>query len=130
MFDPKFIAQKELLAALVAIFCLKHAISRKIIRLYSDNEPAVQWLKKARTSNKIGNNYLVCWELQKYKLRCKISPEWIPGQSNTSADKLSRGNLPEWLERRGSRKTCRLSKIEYYIANPELSWSSILPYSA
>ena len=95
MFDPQIIAQKELLAALIAIYCFGHVVGQKIVRLYSDNFSAVHWLVKARSANRLGNSYLACWELQKYKLRCKISPEWIPGSSNKSADALSRGKLPE-----------------------------------
>ena len=71
----------------------------------------------------LGNAYLAHWELQKLRAQCKISPKWIPGAKNVTADTLSRGGIPEWLARRGVRKGCNLSEVAYGIQRAELSWN-------
>ena len=126
MFKAPLIAQKGLLAALISIFCFGCELQHKITRLYTDNTVSFRWLAKGRSSNITGNNFLSCWELQKYRLSCKISPDWIPGDKNKTADALSRGHIPEWLRRRGRKQSCDLASVAFSIANPELSWNSIL----
>ena len=95
-------------------------------REVSVTSSAVQWLPKGRSKNARGNEYLACWELQKYKLRCKISPGWIPGEKNRTADALSRERIPKWLKLRGIQARCDLEKIRYQLAHAELSWRAAL----
>ena len=90
-FGADFIIEKELLACLIAVHCFSSKLINCITTLWSDNSGTVQWLQKGRSANVTGNKYLAAWELQKYKLRCKISPRWIPGKENIDADALSRG---------------------------------------
>ena len=59
-FGADFIARKELLAGLVAVFTFRKRIEGRLVNLFSDNSSAVQWLKKSRTSNLVGNTYLAC----------------------------------------------------------------------
>ena len=63
MFEALLIAQKELLAALISVFCFGHELQYKITRLYTDNTVAFHWLAKSRSSNIAANNFLACWEL-------------------------------------------------------------------
>ena len=126
VFGANIIVEKELLACLIAIFCFSLKVTGKIVRLWSDNTSTVQWLQKGRSSNTTGTKYLACWELQKYRLRCKISPRWVPGDMNVTADALSRGTIPEWLESRGNKCVCNLDKVAYETSHPELSWRSIV----
>ena len=72
-------------------------------------------------------NLLAAWELHKYELNCKTSPKWLMGHQNNTADSLSRGKVPTWLNRIGGvRRTCDLSKLAYRVVNADLSWDSIL----
>ena len=125
-FGADFIARKELLAGLVAVFTFRKRIEGRLVNLFSDNSSAVQWLKKSRTSNLVGNTYLACWELIKYISRCKITPEWIPGNHNTTADALSRGTVPNWLEARGRSIYCDLGLLASLTCDPESAWNYIL----
>ena len=125
-FGADIISRMELLACLVAIECFREKIYGRLVILYSDSTNAVSWLKKSRASNVIGARYLAIWELRKYKSACKVSPRWIPGEQNTSADALSRGKTPRWLCQRGTQQFCNLGKLSWRIANAELSWREIL----
>ena len=100
----EFIARKELLACLFAVFCFGDLIKGRYVKLYTDNENVYYWLLKGRTSSEFGTKYIALWELRKYLLECKISPQWIPSDANTTADALSRGRSPEWLQRRGHKR--------------------------
>ena len=100
LFGADVVARKELLACLIAICCFRCRISDRIMDLFSDNTSAVNWLKKGRSSNMLGNGYLAYWELQKLRAQCKISPKWIPGAKNVTADTLSKG----WYTRMASSK--------------------------
>ena len=125
-FGADFIARKELLAALVAVFSFRERIVGRLVNLFSDNSSAVQWLKKGRTANPLGNTYLACWELIKYISRCKITPKWIPGNHNPTADALSRGTVPNWLQARGRINCCDLGLLASLIRDPESAWNYIL----
>ena len=100
----EFIARKELLACLVAIFLFGDLIKGNFVRLYTDNENAFFWLRKGRSSNLVGNKYLALWESQKYILECKLSPRWIPSEENHLADNLSRGTVPDEFKQHGRRR--------------------------
>ena len=101
----EIIARKELFACLVAILCFGDLMEGKLIRLYTDNDNAYHWLRKGRSSNEVGTRYLAIWEYIKYKLECKINASWLPSEANRTADALSRGRVPEWLQRRGRNRT-------------------------
>ena len=121
-FAGEFIARKELLAALVALLCFGSVISGKIVVLYTDNSNVSDWLQAGRSSKLAGLKYLALWELEKFKLGCKISPRWLPGKHNISADQLSRGSTPAWLQREGLRMSCDLDKLVYSWKRVEESW--------
>ena len=75
MFEVDIIARRELLACLIALACFKRFLFGRLAVMYSDNENAVNWLRKGRSSNMLGTHFLAAWELEKYKLQCKISPK-------------------------------------------------------
>ena len=116
------IARLELLAALVSILCFGDLVRRKLVRLHIDNDNAYNWIKKSRSSNLLGTRYLALWELIKYKLECKVSPVWIPSDSNRTADTLSRGRVPSWLKRRGIRRRLRRTDVCLLRKCPIKTW--------
>ena len=126
MFEVDVISRRELLACLVGLHCFREFVEGKIVNVYSDNENAVAWLKKGRSSSMLGMRILAVWELIKYELRCKTSPRWIPGRQNNTADALSRGCIPWWLVKQGIECKCDLHKLAYWMLNAEQSWDSIL----
>ena len=63
VFGADIIAEKELLACLIAIFCFSSKVAGHIARLWSDNTSTVRWLQKGRCSNLTRTKYLSCWEL-------------------------------------------------------------------
>ena len=125
VFQADDISRKELLACLIAIWCFSDKMAGCAVKLWSDNTSAVQWLQKGRSSNERGNKYLACWELQKYLLKCKVSTGWIPGDKNNTADELSRGSVPEWLQRRGVEQKCDLGKLAFQLTHAELCWKAL-----
>ena len=126
MFEVDIISRRELLACSVGLCCFQSFVEGKFFTVYSDNQNVVAWLKKGRSSNLLGMRILAAWELMKYKLRCKISPKWLPGWHNNTADALSRGCIPWWLVRQGRECSCDLYKLAYWIAYAEEAWDSIL----
>ena len=105
-FTKDTIARKELLAALVALKCFAPAMSGKIVTLYTDNSNVRDWLAAGRSSKLKGLCYLAVWERLKYENQCKVTPRWLPGADNISADLLSRGDTPSWLKRDGIQQFC------------------------
>ena len=71
--------------------------------LYSDNSNAVQWLTDRRPANPYVCALIAAIERLKYKFNLKISARHIPGDLNTLADQLSRGDIPARFERHGHR---------------------------
>ena len=118
-FAGEFIARKELLAALVA---LGPQIEGMLITMYTDNTPVANWLATGRSSSLSGLKYLALWELTKCRLQCKVSPRWLPGSHNVSADMLSRNNVPNWLARAGVRVFCDLNELTRSWAHVEEYW--------
>ena len=110
----------------MALHCFREFVEGKIVNVYSDNENAVAWLKKGRSSNMLGMRILAAWELIKYELPCKTSPRWIPGRQNNTADALSRGGIPWRLVKQGIECKCDLHKLAYWMLKAEQSWDSIL----
>ena len=125
-FRTDVIAKKELLACLISLFCFKPELTDKLVTLYTDNQVVSRWLHKSRSGNRLGTQFLACYELQKYKLRCKISPAWIPGHQNNTADAISRNSIPEWLCHSGIKRSCDLKEVAYLTNNAEPSWGTIL----
>ena len=125
MFRTDFIARKELLACLLAVFCFRRNILGRIATIFSDNQNVVSWLTKGRSKNVVGCKFLAVWELGKYKARCKISPIWLPSSHNRTADALSRNKIPGWLARSGSRVFPDVQKIAHFVDHPTLAWSSV-----
>ena len=124
--EEEIIARKELFACLVAILCFGDLIEGKLVRLYTDNENAFHWLRKGRSANEVGTRYLAIWEYIKYKLECKINPSWLPSDANRSADALSRGRVPEWLKRRGRRRSLSPKHRELLSLGPIKIWKKCL----
>ena len=75
-----------------------------------------------RSSKLKGLKYLALWELAKFRARCKVSPKWLPGTHNISADRLSRGVTPAWLRSDGRRQFCNLQKLMLSWEQVEESW--------
>ena len=65
------IARKELLACVIALFCFGDVVEGKHVKLHTDNENALHWLLKGRSSSVTGTKYLALWEGCKYKRECK-----------------------------------------------------------
>ena len=75
-----------------------------------------------RSSKLKGLKYLALRELVKFRARCKVSPKWLPGSHNISADSLSRGVTPTWLRCNGRRQFCNLQKLVFSWKRVEESW--------
>ena len=125
-FHVDVIARMELLAALISLACFRDLIKGRYVQLFCDNSNVVSWLRKGRSSHRIGFRLLAVWELIKYKAQCKVSPQWLPGDKNCTADSLSRGVVPPWLRDRGRQVHCDLQRLAYYVTHAEESWDSIL----
>ena len=120
------IAYLELLAALVGLAAFSALNPNSIVRLNSDNTDVVSWLKKGRCKAGIGFRILAAIELLKKKFNLKISPRYIPGSKNTSADALSRGTIPTWLCKHGQSLTIDLDSIFNLVSNPLEAWESLI----
>ena len=121
-FAGEFIARKELLAALVALLSFGPQVEGKLVTLYTDNTSVAKWLTTGRSSKLNGLKYLAMWELTKYRLQCKVSPRWLPGSHNVSADRLSRNKVLNWVPRVGVRTSCDLDKLTHSWAHVEEHW--------
>ena len=125
-FDTGLIAQKELFAAVVALFCFRHTIRGRLTILHTDNTNAHDWLMSGRSPHYLGNNYLMAFELIKYVAECKISVCWIPSAANRTADALSRGRVPNWLLRHGERCIVDYKQLKRYLDDPMEMWRKTL----
>ena len=121
----EFIAQKELLACLLALFCFGHLFKGKYVKLHTDNDNTYHWLRKGRSVNETGTKFLAIWEFGKYLLECKVSPRWIPSEKNVTADSLSRGTVPEWLQRRGCERIVSQGVKKILSLSPIETWKRI-----
>ena len=119
------IAYIDLIAVLVgfSVFA-KHHQNERII-LYSDNMDVVGWLQKSRCSAGIGFKLLAAIEYFKRTYFLKISARHILGRHNNSADSLSRGSVPGWLNRGGCRRPTDLSFLYQLIEDPLNFWQKI-----
>ena len=119
-FDDIKIAYRELLSAVIAFLYFAPLSPSSIIRINTDNQNVVSWLNRGRCSKKLGYRLLSVIELLKLKYNLKVSVFYIKSSANTTADMLSRGVLPHWLQRRGVRCTAKIDIIERILSNPLL----------
>ena len=120
------IARMELFSALISILCFGDKICGRLIELYIDNENAYAWLRKSRCTNTLGTKFLAKWEYRKWVMECKVSVKWIPSEVNVAADALSRGRVPPFLKRNGTRVRLTRSDIKFLTADPVKTWLSAL----
>ena len=123
-----FIARKELLACIVAIMIFEDVIQHRLLRLHTDNDSAYHQIKKSRSSNSRGTRLLAIWEYVKQKAECKIAPVWIPSAANRTADELSRGSVPRWLQKGGKRRYLQQHHITLLKECPIKTWLNVLTY--
>ena len=121
--DGGSIAKKELLAALVALWCFSSIVADRLVVLYTDNSNVRDWLAAGRSSKLQGLKFLAMWEITKFRLRCKVSPRWLPGSHNITADTLSRGGIPNYLRRVGVQTSCNLESFAMTWKHVEESWA-------
>ena len=99
------------MAALFALQCFSSIVADRLVVIYTDNSNVRDWLAKGRSSQLQGLKFLALWEITKFRLRCKVSPRWLPGSHNITADILSRGGTPNWLRRVGLQTSCNLESF-------------------
>ena len=120
------IAYLELLSAMVGVICFIPRCRSQIVKTNCDNMNAVAWLQKSRCAAGIGFRILAVVELYKHKFGTKIQPRYIFGVGNTSADSLSRGRIPRWLDRFGEKCSIDLDKVANLLVNPLPAWRKLL----
>ena len=120
-----FIAYRELLAALFAFQVFAKHAPNCFIRLNSDNQNTVAWLNKGRCSKKLGFSFLAAAEFYKAKFGLKVKAVYIPSSNNTSADALSRGTTPIWLEQRGIEERINLLELFQLLDDPRKFWCKL-----
>ena len=79
-------------------------------------------MQKSRCPAGIGFRMLSVIELYKQKYGVKISTRYIRGVANISADLLSRGEVPQWLEKFGVEVECDLNEVADLLDNPLAAW--------
>ena len=121
-FNTGLIAQKELFAALVAVYCFQGLIKGKLAIIHTDNTNAHDWVLRGRSSRDPSNKALMVFELMKYSAECKLSIQWIPSKSNVSADMLSRGATPRWLRQQGRKMAVNFNLLKSYLDDPISAW--------
>ena len=97
------IAWLELLAACAAVYALAPLVSQQLLTLYSDNTNVVAWLSKRRAPNPFVCAVVAAIERVKYGKILKISARYISTLHNRTADRLSLGQIPDYLYIRGTR---------------------------
>ena len=97
-----------------------------LVRLNSDNTGVVAWLRMGRCREGLGFKMLSAIELIKRRECIKISAYHLRGTNNSTAAHLSRGGVPEWLQRRGRKIDPKIQDIFELITNPIKSWREML----
>ena len=69
-------------------------------------------------------------EYMKFKYNLKITAYYIESSKNTSADMLSRGEIPGWLKRRGAECSIDIGEIDKILINPIAFWTEVLSLQA
>ena len=116
------IAYLELLAALAGFACFSVFQPNKIIRLNSDNTDVVAWLTKSRFAV-VGFKLLAAIEFYKREYSPQITNRHIMGCHNNSADSLSRGVIPIWLQKYVTRVLINIEELYLLTKNPILFWN-------
>ena len=125
-FEDVSISYRELVSVVIALIEFAPHSPSSLIRINTDNQNVVSWLKKGRCSKKLGYRLLSVIELMKLKYNLKVSVAYIRSSANTSADLLSRGKTPRWLKKRGIRHKISLEKIDEILLNPIIFWKNAL----
>lgn len=125
-FEDIKIAYRELLSAVIAFLHFAPRYPSSLIRINCDNRNVVSWLNRSRCSKQLGYRLLSVIELVKLKYSLKVKVFFIKSSSNTSADSLSRGVIPQWLKSRDSRYILNMEKIDKILSNPISFWKKAL----
>ena len=120
-----FISYRELLAVLFAFHCFAKLAPKSYVRINSDNTNTVSWLNKARCPKKMGFLLLAAIQFYKAKHMLRVKAFYSKSEHNTSADELSRGHTPCWLNQHGTRSHINLQQILNLIDNPISFWKTI-----
>ena len=112
------IANLELFSAMVGVICFIPRCRSQIVGLNCDNMNVVACLQKSRYAAGVGFRILLAVEFYKHKCETKIQPRSISGVANTSADSLSWGRIPKWLDRFGEKCSKGLDKVANLLVNP------------
>ena len=120
------IAYIELLAAMFGIAVFSKLCGGTLVRLNSDNKGVVAWLRKGRCRAGLGFKILSVIELIKRRECVKIAAYHIKGELNSTADCLSRGKVPQWLQKRGRKLDPKIPEIFESLTNPIKTWSGML----
>ena len=99
------IAWLELLAAYMAVRLFASRYPGHLVVLYTDNSNVVAWLGSRRSPHPVVCTLVSAIESIKYRHTLKLSARFIPSGQNRTADSLSRGVIPRWLQSRGSSLT-------------------------
>ena len=125
-FDKVKIAYRELLSVVIAFVIFAPHSPSSLIRINTDNQNVVSWLKKGRCSKRVGYRLLSVIELIKLRYNLKISVFYIKSSANTSADMLSRGKTPKWLKNRGIKYDVSINYIDKILLKPIKFWKNAL----
>ena len=120
-----FIANRALLVALVTIYAFSELAPASFLRINSDNTNTVGWLNKGRCSKNLEFLFLAGIEYYKYVGGLKVKAFYIKSSHNTSADALSRGQVPRWLEQRGVKVRINIALILRLIDEPIPFWNKL-----
>ena len=123
------IAWLELLAACVAVYAFAPLLhTQRLLTLYSDNTNVVAWLNKRRAPNPFVCAVVAAIERVKYGRILKISTRYISTRHNRTADRLSRGQIPDYLYTRGTRVSPPMKAIcaNLHLNNIEKLWLSTI----
>ena len=99
------VAWLELLAAYIAVRLFASRYPSHLVVLYTDNSNVVAWLGSRQSPHPVVCTLVSAIESIKYRHTLKLSARFIPSSQNRTADSLSRGVIPRWLQSRGSSLT-------------------------
>ena len=122
------IAWLELLAACAALYIFTPGVTRRLLSLYSDNTNVVAWLSTRRPPNPFVCAVVAAIERVKYCNILKVSTRYISTQHNRTADRLSRGYIPDYLYIRGTRMSPPMKAIcaNLHLDNIVQLWASTI----
>ena len=115
---------RKLLAACAAVYAFAPSVSQRLLTVYSDNTDIMAWLTKRRAPSPIVCAVVVAIERVKYANTLKVSTRYISTRHNKTADRLSRGNIPNYLYIRGTRLFPPMKAIcaNLHLKNIEKLW--------